>query len=101
MFKHIVAWKLKDFAEGASKEENAQIAKAKLEGLQDKIKEIRFIEVGINVNDAADAYDIVLYSEFDSLEDFQHYRNHPEHLKAGDFISRVRLEGQVIDYHSG
>ena len=41
MFKHIVMWKLKDFAEGASKAENAQKIKALLEGLKPKIKQIK------------------------------------------------------------
>ena len=50
MLKHIVVWKLKDFAEGASKDENAHKMKALLEGLKKKIKVIKTLEVGININ---------------------------------------------------
>jgi tRNA(His) 5'-end guanylyltransferase len=98
MIKHIVMWKLEEFAEGADKKENALRVKRLLEGLKDKIKEIRFIEIGININDTPAAYDIVLYSEFNSLEDLDAYQNHPEHLIAGEFIGKVRKDRRVVDY---
>jgi hypothetical protein len=98
MIKHIVMWKLEEFAEGADKKENALRVKRLLEGLKDKIKEIRFIEIGININDTPVAYDIVLYSEFNSLEDLDAYQNHPEHLIAGEFIGKVRKDRRVVDY---
>ncbi len=98
MLKHIVMWKLKGFAEGAGKKENALKIKASLEYLPQTIKEIRLIEVGININESPDSYDIVLYSEFDNDIDLNIYQNHPEHLKVGDFIGKVRLERRVVDY---
>ena len=48
MIKHIVLFKLASFAEGNSKQENAQYLKTKLEGLQDLIPELLKIEVFIN-----------------------------------------------------
>lgn len=98
MIKHIVMWTLKEYAEGADKKENALKAKQLLEGLKDKIREIRTIEVGININDTQAAYDIVLYSEFDNLHDLDAYQNHPEHLIVGDFIGKVRTDRRVVDY---
>jgi hypothetical protein len=98
MIKHIVMWKLKDFAEGTSRAENARKIKADLERLKDKIKQVRFIEVGVNFNASADAYDVVLYSEFANREDLEAYQQHPEHLKAGGFIGKVRMDRKVIDY---
>ena len=50
MIKHIVMWKLKDEAEGNSKDENAKIIKNSLEDLKGKINEIVDIEVVIDVN---------------------------------------------------
>ena len=90
MIKHIVMWKLKEFAEGKNKLENAQIIKRDLEALQDKIKEIRHIEVGININESEQAYDVVLYSEFNSIEDLNIYQNHQEHLRVAEFVGKVR-----------
>jgi hypothetical protein len=100
MIKHMVMWKLKDFAEGAKKSENAQNIKVQLEGLKNKIKEVRSMEVGININDSADSYDVALYSEFASLEDLKKYQNHPEHAKVGDFIIKRRLDRKVADYQT-
>ena len=98
MLKHIVMWKLKDFAEGADKKENALKVKRLLEGLKCKIKEIRSVEVGININDTPAANDIALYSEFDNTEDLSTYQNHPEHLKVGGFVGRACLDRKVVDY---
>ena len=100
MLKHIVMWKLKDFAEGASKAENARKAKSLLEGLKKKIKGIKTLEVGININNSDIAWDIVLYSEFENADDIKRYAEHPEHLKAGEFISKIRLERAVVDYEA-
>jgi hypothetical protein len=103
MIKHIVMWKLRDAAgaadaEGGTKAENALKVKASLEGLNGKIKGMRLLEVGININDSPAAYDVVLYSEFATRDDLEAYQQHPEHLKAGDFIGKVRLDRKVIDY---
>ena len=98
MIKHIVMWRLKDFAEGANKKENALKIKSSLEGLKSKIKEIRFIEVGISISDAADFYDVVLITEFKDLRDLENYQKHPEHIKVGEFIAKIRLERKVVDY---
>ena|SRR5271157_1430197 len=98
MVKHVVMWKLKDFAEGAGKKENALKIKSSLEGLKSKIKEVKYLEVGISAGDATDFYDIVLISEFKDLRDLESYQKHPEHVKAAEFISKVRLERKVVDY---
>jgi stress responsive alpha/beta barrel protein len=98
MLKHIVMWRLKDFANGANKEENAKKLKSLLESLKGNISEIRCIEVGINVNPSNAAFDVVLYSEFDSLSDLEAYQKHPEHLKIVSFVNEVRLERGVVDY---
>jgi len=98
LIKHIVMWKLKEFAEGKSKLENAQIIKSDLEALKDKIEQIKYIEVGININESEQAYDVVLYSEFNSMEDLNTYQNHPEHVKVAEFVGKVREARVVTDY---
>jgi hypothetical protein len=98
MIKHIVMWRLKDFANGAGKEENAKKLKSYLETLKGKINEIKHIEAGININRSDAAFDVVLYSEFDTLSDLEVYQKHPEHLKIVSFVNEVRLERRVVDY---
>ena len=99
MFKHIVMWKLKDTAEGANKKENLQKMKSMLEALKPKIKEIKFLEVGLSVSDVTDFYDIVLTTEFKDAKDKDTYQKHPEHQKVAEFIGKVRLERKVVDYN--
>ena len=91
-------WKLKESAEGKSKAENAMIIKNSLEDLQNKITGLKHIEVGININNSEQAYDVVLYSEFDSSEDLDLYQNHPEHLKVAEYVKKVRTDRAVSDY---
>ncbi|KEH96662.1 stress responsive protein [Clostridium botulinum] len=98
MIKHIVMWKLKEFAEGKSKSENATIIKENLESLQKEIAEIKGIEVGIDINKSKQAYDIVLYSKFENTEDLNKYQNHPSHVKVGEFIKKVNDGRIVVDY---
>ena len=100
MIKHIVMWKLKEFAEGKDKGENAKIIKTGLENLQQKINELKFIEVGININNSPQAYDVVLYSQFENVEDLNIYQNHPEHIKVGEFVKKVVNERVVVDYEA-
>lgn len=98
MVKHIVMWRLKEFAEGRSKDENLPRMKDRLEALKQKISEIKTLEVGINFNETEDSYDIVLYSEFANRESLEAYQRHDEHVKARDFIQKIRLEKKVVDY---
>jgi len=98
MVKHIVMWNLKEVAGGKKKEENLKEMKKRLEALKHKIEEIQFFEVGMNYNESGDAFDIVLYSEFESREGLDIYQKHPEHIKARDFIRSVRMERRVVDF---
>lgn len=99
MVKHIVMFKLADKAEGRSRAENALIIKEKLEALKEVIPVIKKIEVKVNLSDAsADNHDIILYSEFETLEDVNTYAVHPAHLKVGAYITKVRTSRAAIDY---
>lgn len=98
MIKHIVMWKLQEFADGRNKLENAKIIKEKLEALVGIIPEIVKLEVGIDILGTSQSYDVVLVSEFKSLEDLNIYANHPEHLKVGEFVGKVREDRIAVDY---
>ena len=100
MIKHIVVWRLKDFAEGADKFENAKKIQSLFEMLRSKIKEIRFLDVGINLAHSEEAADLVLYVEFEDRKGLAIYQNHPEHLKIVEFLRKVRTERRVIDYQT-
>lgn len=94
MIKHIVMWKLKE----ENKEQNALKIKNDLEDLKDKIEEIKSIEVGINFNNSEAAYDIVLYSEFETEDDLNSYQANKYHKEVGVFVRASVSERKVVDY---
>ena len=96
MIKHIVMWNLEDVAEGNSRDENARRIKKGLESLKGVIDGIIHLEVGVNVNPKG--FDLVLYSEFSSMDALKAYDCHPEHLKMREFIHKVITERVVADY---
>ena len=100
MIKHIVLWSFRPQAEGRSKQENIELAREKLLGLRKSIPGVRSLEVGININTSQDAFDLALYSEFENEKDLDTYQKHPEHLKAVDFLRKVRDRRVVADYQT-
>lgn len=101
MIKHIVMWRLHEFADGNGKAENARKLKEYLLALQESIPQIQQIEVGINIAGSdPNAADVALYSEFENLEALQIYQKHPEHQKVVQFLNKVRSEKRVVDYEA-
>ena len=98
MIKHIVLWRLKEFAEDASKEENALKVKALLEEMRGKIPGMLKLEVGLDFEKSEAASDIVLYTEFESRKALNAYQIHPLHMKVKEFLPLVRTERRVVDY---
>lgn len=98
MVKHIVMWKLKKHADTAKRIATALEIKKSLERLTSAIFEIKYLEVGMNFSMSDKAYDIVLYTEFDSKKDLEHYMKHPEHVKVKDFIDRIVEDRAIVDF---
>ena len=94
MIVHIVMFKFKD----ENKESNIEMVKEKLNQLVDKIDGLKSMEVGVNFNESDRAFDLSLYSTFDSEEELKKYAVHDEHLKVVDIIKNVTLESKVVDY---
>ena len=92
MIKHIVMFKLKEFATPAEKEAKM------VEALKDKIDVLHKIEVNFNCN-PAETWDLILTTELDSLEDVATYANHPEHVAvAKGIIGPVKADRACVDY---
>ncbi len=75
-----------------------EYVKKMLESLPSKIDFIRSMQVNFNVNPKETMYDAVLISEFDSLEDVEAYRIHPEHKKISSYVALVREARASVDY---
>lgn len=100
MLKHIVMWKIKGLHEGMEKDEIMDRIKRELEGLKDAIPQIKTMEIGKNSNELPTSFDIALYSEFESKEDLEIYREHPEHVKVAQFVRQVTTDAVVVDYET-
>jgi len=100
MLKHVVLIKIKDFAEGSLRIDNAQKIKEMLDALPKKIKVIKKLECGINIRPSERAYDLCLIVTFKKEEDLEIYLNHPEHLKIVDFINKVKINIKSVDYEA-
>ncbi|HPE54779.1 MAG TPA: Dabb family protein [Bacteroidales bacterium] len=98
MVKHIVMLKLKDYENKTQKLENALALKKALEDLKIYIDEIKSLEVGLNFSVKQNAYDLVLTTIFQTEDDLEIYRLHPEHKKVLVFLRSVTSDSVVVDY---
>ena len=94
MIVHIVMFKFKD----ENKESNIQEVVKRLNALVELVPELRSMEVGVNFTDSERAFDLSLYSTFETKEALGAYAIHPEHLKVVELIKSVTLESKVVDY---
>lgn len=98
MIRHIVLFKLKAFESEAAKRESMEAIKAGLEGLLDKIDVLKSIRVDFNCN-PEETWDIILTTEFESLQDLNTYATHSEHVAVGkQLIGPVKADRACVDY---
>jgi len=95
MLTHIVFFKLID-----PSTQNILKTKEILLGMEGKIPQLRYLEVGIDIVRSERSYDIALVTKFDSLEDMQAYQVHPVHKEVAEYIGTVRQSVIVVDYES-
>ena len=98
MVKHLVFWRMKDEAAGATKVVNVRRMKNEIEGLLGLIPGLIHIEVGIDFDGSAQAWDVGLYAELETPEALARYQTHPEHLRVAEFVREVTLERALVDY---
>lgn len=97
MINHVVLFKLKDYS---SEEKQSVIAEMKslLEGLNGKIDELKFIEVGVNYELESKSYDLALITHFNSIGGLDKYRVHPEHKKVIARFAEFNLDRAAVDF---
>ena len=94
MIKHVVMWKFKSDVVESDRLE----MKRQLEALKGEVPTLADISVGLDISRKDRSWDIVLYSEFESMEDLKAYAAHPQHLKVVEFVKTVVSEGAAVDY---
>ncbi len=91
-------FKLTAFATPADKLAKMQEIKESLEALKERIDLLRLIRVDFNCN-PEEAWDLILTTELDSIEDVRAYASHPEHVAVSrNIIAPVKADRACVDY---
>jgi len=98
MIKHIVFWKLKEFAEGGNRVTNAAKMKTMLDACANLVPGILKFEAVVAQPGLEATYDVVLYSEFEDRAALEAYQDHPDHVALKPFFGAVREARQCMDY---
>lgn len=94
MIVHIVMFRFKE----QNREINIAEVTSRLNALVELIPTLKSMEVGVDFSRSERAFDMSIYSTFDTKEDLQAYAIHKEHLKVVELIKSVTLESKVVDY---
>jgi len=94
MIVHIVMFQFKE----ENRDANLARTKTMLEALVGKVPTLLGMEVGIDFSRSERAFDLSLYSTFESKEGLAEYAVHPAHLEVVDFIKQVTVQSKVVDY---
>ena len=99
MVTHIVFFNVVENHEGMLKNQILAKIKSDLEALKGKVPVIRDITVGINAKADPNAWDLALYTKFDSFDDLDIYQKHPDHVAVAQFIGKVKTGRAVVDFN--
>lgn len=98
MINHVVLFKLKNYDSESQKQTEISKIEEALLSLFGKIVELKYIEVGVNYDLATKLHDICLITHFESVDELDVYRTHPEHLKVAALIGQHAVERASVDY---
>ena len=77
---------------------NIKEVTAKLNALTGLIPSLNSMEIGVDFSKSERAFDMSIYTTFDSKEALGEYAVHPEHIKVVEIIREVTSESKVVDY---
>ncbi len=89
MIRHIVMWKFREDADPTE-------FLSRLAALQGQIPLIRSMEIHKSAVPGS-AYDAILISDFDSLEDVERYKVDPRHQAVSALCKSIRTDRRSID----
>jgi hypothetical protein len=98
MINHVVLFKLKEFENEDQKAVVRNKIKNVLLSLKDKIKELKYIQIGLNHQLNSDSFDICLITHFETLEDLNAYQTHPEHFKVLEIVKSNVSARAAVDF---
>lgn len=79
---------------------NIEKAKAVLLSMKGQINVLRGIQVETDIRRGESSYDILLMTQFSSMEDLEAYLVHPVHQEVSKYIAGVLASGAAVCYES-
>ena len=86
---HVVGWRLNGRT-ADERERQARAVVAAVEALRAQLEGLLSLDVGANVVEAADAWDVGAVMVFESLAALQAYQTHPAHLALKSAVAPLR-----------
>lgn len=94
---HIVMWRMNG-ATADDRLSQARTAVAAFEATRGTIAGVLDMQVGVNVVEAPDAWDVALSMRFENRAALEAYANHPAHLEIKRLVGPLRLERKQVDF---
>jgi len=98
MIKHIAMFKFKAFGSEEERENYHNRLKKAFDGLDKKIPEIKFLQIGFDQLHSDVSFDFVVNADLENIDALPVYANHPEHIKVASIIKEMAIDRKVIDY---
>jgi len=93
MIKHVVMFKLEE-----PTDENKKAVKELILAMNGKIEGLLTLEVGINIIESERAYDLVLISTHQTLDDLKTYAKHPVHIPVVEHLRKICTSIKSVDF---
>ncbi len=98
MLKHVVLFKLKEYASAEEKVAALDTFETKLLALKKTISELKYIEVGRHFVTDSPSFDLCLITHFVSPEALEAYKIHPDHQAILPFVMDVTVARAAVDF---
>ncbi|MCT4601946.1 MAG: Dabb family protein [Marinifilum sp.] len=98
MIKHIAMFKFKAFGSEEEKKNYHNRLIEVFDGLETKIDEIKFLQIGFDQLKSEASYDFIVNVDIENLNALSVYAQHPDHAKAIEVIKEMAIDQKVIDY---
>lgn len=75
-------------------------ARQRLLGMHGRVASLRSIEVGLDFDRSARAWDLALLTRFDSRDALAAYQSDPAHLEVLTWLRSLPITSAVVDYET-
>ena len=98
MIRHIVLFKLKEFSSEVERNDVLEKVLINFRSLIGEIPQIRQYKVERDISCRQDSFDVIIDSNFDSIEDLRAYQDHPAHKSAVAQNKQWCYHKALVDY---